>query len=136
MAQCGPIAAALDAAHGSTAYGEAVQAARAALAKPDSLASARVLQAMAAEHGNSFVSFTRARSEATRQALLALPFDAAQQARFEAMTHASVEDQRKIEAADTMPFENYRQQYLSPERLGLKLQAAPAGADALAIGTI
>jgi glutamate--cysteine ligase len=29
-----------------------------------------------------------------------------------------MEDQRKIEAADTMPFEIYRQEYTSPARLG------------------
>jgi glutamate--cysteine ligase len=30
-----------------------------------------------------------------------------------------VQDQAAVEAADTLPFEQYRQQYVSPERLGL-----------------
>jgi glutamate--cysteine ligase len=34
------------------------------------------------------------------------------------MAAKSVEDQRAIEAADTMPFEIYRQEYTSPNRLG------------------
>jgi glutamate--cysteine ligase len=38
-----------------------------------------------------------------------------------------VKDQKAIEAADTMPFEQYRQQYISPERLGMTRAAiAPA----------
>jgi glutamate--cysteine ligase len=41
------------------------------------------------------------------------------QARFEAEAAASIDEQKKLEAADSMPFEIYRQQYLSPERLGL-----------------
>jgi glutamate--cysteine ligase len=35
------------------------------------------------------------------------------------MAEHSLEAQKRIEAADTMPFEIYRQQYLSPQRLGL-----------------
>ena len=41
------------------------------------------------------------------------------QARFAAMAEASVAEQRRIEAADTMPFEAYRQAYLSIDRLGV-----------------
>ena len=119
VAQCVPIAAALDAAHGGTGYADAVRAASASLAAPDTLPSARVLQAMAARHDNSFVAFVREQSEATRVALLAQPFSPELEARFDAMTAESVDAQRKIEAADTMPFEIYRQQYVSPARLGI-----------------
>jgi glutamate--cysteine ligase len=37
-----------------------------------------------------------------------------------------VADQRAIEAADTMPFEIYRQEYTSPTRLGRPRQQAVA----------
>ena len=37
---------------------------------------------------------------------------------FEAQARESIAKQEAIEAADTMPFEQYRQQYLAPERLG------------------
>jgi glutamate--cysteine ligase len=40
-------------------------------------------------------------------------------ARFTAMTEASIQAQKQIEASDTMPFEVYRQQYVSAERLGV-----------------
>lgn len=117
--QCAPLAAALDAAHGTRAYSETLASAAARLANPDLLPSARVLAAAVKDHDNSFVGFARAQSEKTREALLALPFPPDMQARFAAEAAASVEEQRKIEAADTMPFEIYRQQYISPARLGL-----------------
>jgi glutamate--cysteine ligase len=119
LAEFGPIAAALDAAHGGTRHAEAVRAAGVALGDPAVLPSARVLEAMKA-HDDSFVGFVRARSEATRQALLALPFGEAQRTFFERMTQTSIEAQKRIEASDSMPFEIYREQYVSPARLGFK----------------
>ncbi|QHE85350.1 glutamate--cysteine ligase [Hydrogenophaga sp. BPS33] len=116
--QLGPIAAMLDAAQGGDAHVRSVALARGQLKDPDTLPSARVLQAMHKHHGDSFVAFARAQSHLTHQQLAALPWSHAQQARFEAMAAQSVEDQRAIEAADTMPFEIYRQEYVSPARLG------------------
>jgi len=124
VAQCAPIAAALDAAHGVSLYSEAVQAAAAALDNPDSLASARVLKAMQQDFGGSFIDYTRARAQDTRSVLLAEPFPAEQQARFAAMSAQSVEEQKAIERGDTMPFDIYLAQYLSPSRLGLKPREA------------
>ena len=126
LAQCAAIGAALDDAHGCNDYGAALDAARAALSDPAVLPSSRVLQVMASAHDNSYVRFVRFRSEQTRQALLDLPFGSDQQARFDAMAQESVRAQRAIEAADTLAFEVYREQYLSPERLGLPRSLEPA----------
>ncbi|MDO8440785.1 MAG: glutamate--cysteine ligase [Polaromonas sp.] len=126
IAQCGPIAQALDAAQGGTGYGDALRSAGDALDQPDALPSARVLDAMVKDHGNSFVAFVRAQSVKTKDTLLSLPFSAGQQAAFEALTRQSIDEQKKIEAADTMPFEIYRQQYVSPERLGIRSLAHAA----------
>ncbi len=117
--QCVPIATAMDAALGGTLYAEAVAAAQHSLQNPDTLPSARILSAMAADFNNSFVGFVRAHSTKTRQYLLNLPFTAEQQARYEAMTKESVAEQKRIEASDSMPFETYRQNYVSPKRLGV-----------------
>jgi glutamate--cysteine ligase len=119
VAQCAPIAAVLDAAHDNSLYSEALAAAVVGLKNPDTLPSARVLAAMAQHHDNSFLKFARAQSEKARAALLALPFSDQQQAKFEALTRQSIAEQKKIEDADSMPFELYREKYLSPERLGL-----------------
>ena len=113
-----PIAKAMDAAQGVAVHVQAVVQAGAALAAPDTLPSARVLAAVQSEHGDSFVSFVRAQSLQTHQRLLAMPWSASQQARYEAMAAKSLEDQRAIEEGDTMPFEVYRQEYTSPARLG------------------
>ncbi len=115
---CLPLAAALDAANQTTRYSQALAAAQASLQAPDSLPSARVLALMAQDFDNSFVKFVRAQSEKTRAAFLAMPWTADQQARHEQMSAQSFEDQKKIEAGDSMPFEIYRQQYLSAQRLG------------------
>ena len=117
--QCVPIAAALDAAQGGTRYADAVTTARMSLQQPDTLPSARVLAAMKQDYENSFVKFVRAQSAKTQQTLLALPFTAQQQAAFDEMTLKSTAEQRQIELADTMPFEIYRKEYVSPARLGI-----------------
>ncbi|MBC5782096.1 glutamate--cysteine ligase [Ramlibacter sp. USB13] len=127
VAECAPIAALLDEVHGTTDYGDALRAAEALLHNPDMLPSARVLAAMAREHDNSFAQFTRAQSELAKAKLLRLPWTGGLQAKMEALASQSIQDQAEVEAADTMPFEQYRQQYVSPERLGLT-QAAVAPA--------
>lgn len=113
-----PIAQALAAAMDDEGYLEALQSARDTLAAPDTLPSARVLQAMADRHGCAYIDFVRQCSRQAKQAVLALPYAPDLQARFEAEARASVAEQERIEAADSMPFEIYRQQYLAPERLG------------------
>jgi glutamate--cysteine ligase len=114
-----PMAQALDAAHSSGDYSAALDAAKTKLQHPSLLPSARVLESMAAEHDNSFVRFVRVQSAQTQQALLGLPWSTEDQARFEAMAQASLQGQQEIEAADAMPFEAFRQNYVSPARLGL-----------------
>ncbi len=121
LGQCKGIAAALDAANSmgerSTDYRAALQAAQAALAAPESLPSARVLQAMQLDHKGSYTAFVRAQSEATRQHFNALPWSAAEQSAFEAEAKASVDKRCAIEKADTQDFESWRQAYLAPEHL-------------------
>jgi glutamate--cysteine ligase len=46
-----------------------------------------------------------------------LPFPAAVAERFARLADESVTEQRRIEAADTLPFEAYRQLYLAAFRL-------------------
>jgi len=117
LAECEPIAAALDAAHGGGVYRDALAAAVAALSDPESLPSARVLHAMARDHDNSCVRFVLARSLLHRGTLTGLPFSPELGERFTRMARESLAEQSRIEAADSVSFETYRQQYLSPELL-------------------
>ena len=121
-----PIAAKLDGLHGGSDYHDALATARATLADAETAPSARVLAAIVRDFDSSYVGFTRAQSEQTRNRLLALPFTGEMQARFAALAKASIDVQKSIEANDSMPFEIYRQQYLSVERLGLPGRRTPA----------
>ena len=117
--ECAPIAAALDAVHGGSHHRDALAAASLGLADPTTLPSARVLVAIETEFDNSFVDFVRAQSIKTSAILQDLPFSHDLQTKFNKLTLASVLAQEKIEKADTMPFEVYREQYVSPDRLGI-----------------
>lgn len=121
LADCAPIAEALDAVDGGEAHRAALQFAHAAVAAPPSLPSARVLAQMIDAHAGSHTGFVEARSEATRAALTALPWSADAAAAFDALAVQSARDQAAIEAGDSLPFEIYRQEYLAPRRLGAGL---------------
>ncbi len=115
--ECAPIARALDAARGGARHAEAMAEAHGRLSDAARTPSARVLAAMAGEHDNSYVGFVLARSQAHRATLLALPFPPAAEAGYTALAADSLAEQRAMEAADTLPFEAWRQEYLAPLRL-------------------
>ena len=116
LAECEPIAAALDAAHYATTagtdYSDALAAAVAALDDPASTPSARVLEAMQQNHDGSYLRFVLAQSLQHRIALQSLTLRAEVAQRFARLAEVSLAEQRQIEAADTVPFETFRQQYL------------------------
>ena len=119
LAQFLPIAERMDALDGATRHVQALEAARAIIAQPDRAPSAQVLSAMAGESGNSYLDFTASRSLKVRDGLLAMPFGDDMQAHFAALSRTSLEEQARIEANDSMPFEIFRKEYLSAERLGV-----------------
>ena len=114
---CAPIAARLDAVFGGGAYRDALGAAQQAWRAPERLPSARVLDAIGRAEGCAYTAFVLERALHTQHELLALPWGHEQQARFEREAQESLAKQAAIEAADTMPFEAFRQNYVSPERL-------------------
>lgn len=117
LADCAPIAEALDAAHGSGDYVQALATARASLATPQALPSARALEAMRQDFEGSYTAFIRAQAEQTRRHLLALPWSDSAQAEFESMARESVQERKAIEAADDVDFETFRVNYLAADRL-------------------
>ena len=117
LVECEPIAAALDAAHGGTAYGDALSSAVTALNDPDCVPSARVLREMREHHDGSYVRFTLGQSLRHAADIRRLPLSPEVEKRFAQLAGESLEEQQQIEAADSLPFEIYRQQYLAPERL-------------------
>lgn len=121
-----PLAAEMDRLMGGEDHARAVQRARDRLLAPETLPSARVLHALREEHQDSFVAFALSRSHRIREELLALPWQADQQVRYESESAESMAAQKKIEASDTMPFEIYRQEYVSSARLGVPAELTTA----------
>src|SRR5262245_46807307 len=105
LSQCAPLAEKLDSQLGGIAYRDAVQGASSALDNPDSVPSARVLHAMARNHGNSYGRFVLAESLLHRATLLALPLPPRVEDEFANLARASSAKQRQIEAQDRIDFE-------------------------------
>jgi len=116
-----PIATALDSLHGGQGHRHAVEAACETLADPTRLPSSRVLASMAADFEGSYVKLVRARSASSKRTLLELPWSEAEDTRFRALAEVSLREQQALEAADEMPFEAFRQHYLSPDQLQPRL---------------
>jgi len=126
LRECEPIAEALDALDGGRKHRDALLQAWIVIGEPSAAPSAHVLATITRDFDNSYIEFIRAQSRQTKASLLALPYADTTQNRFVRMAQASIEEQRRIEAADTLSFEAYRQQYLSVDRLGLPGQRAAA----------
>lgn len=117
--ECGPIAELLDAAHGGTLHAEALAIARQRLDDPDGTPSARVLDQIRSRHAESYAEFALAQSMRTKQALLSLPFDGEEAARFASEAADSLRRQEALEAAPQPDFETFRQDYVSAARLSV-----------------
>ncbi len=123
LAAYAPIADRLDQVDGGDHYARALATAQAALTDFGQLPSARVLDAIRTRHDDSFIDFVRAQSLQTRHTLLELPYPPELADHFAQLAAASVAAQKHIEATDRVPFERFRQDYLSPVRLGLSQDA-------------
>jgi glutamate--cysteine ligase len=116
LQQFGVIAELLDAWEGDRQYGAALDAAQAALRAPETLPSARVVQAL--EAGRSHRDVALDASRRARETLLARPWSAEDEDGFAAAARASLAEQAAMEAADTESFADYRARYISAEKLG------------------
>ncbi|MFZ4651685.1 MAG: glutamate--cysteine ligase [Rubrivivax sp.] len=114
---CAPIAARLDALQATDAHAQALALAHARLADLATTPSARVLAEIETAHQGSFRAFGVAQSAWAREALLAQEPPAGVTQRLQRAAQESLAEQRQREAADTLAFEDFREQYLSPQRL-------------------
>ncbi len=87
------------------------------LTNPDSLPSARVLREILELHDGSYFRFTLATSLQYRSVLAGEPLAPELEASYLRMADESLAVQRAIESRDKVPFETYRQQYLSPDSI-------------------
>ncbi|HEX7249090.1 MAG TPA: glutamate--cysteine ligase [Burkholderiales bacterium] len=119
LAECAPVAAALDAAFGGSLYRDSHARQVEVFRDPALTSSARVLVEMQRKHNGSYTEFVREVSGKHRATLMAKDFPPAARARFERLAAESLDEQRQIEAGDSLPFEEYRKKYLAVERLGI-----------------
>jgi glutamate--cysteine ligase len=84
---------------------------------PEKLPAARVLASMQNDYGGSFGRFGLAQAQRLKASAAAAPLTAAQTLAMKAQALQSLHDQAAVEAADTLPFDQYLAQYLSPARL-------------------
>ena len=73
---------------------------------------------MAHDFGGSFAAFALAHSAQTKAQELASPLSPSALARFQQLAQASRVAQLETEQGDSLPFDRYLEQYLSPQRLG------------------
>ena len=110
--ECKPIAAALDAQAGS-GHTDALSAAVAALRDPAMLPSARMLDAMVQAHAGSYADFVLAQSLQHAHKLIGMPLAEAVRRRYARIAQRSLAQQREVEAADVLPFEDFLREYVS-----------------------
>jgi glutamate--cysteine ligase len=116
--ECAPVAEALDSALGGAGYREAHAQQLETLRDAAQAPSARVLGEMH-RLGDSYLAFALEQSRRHRETLLGMPLSREEKARFDRLAEESLRSQKAIESRDSLPFEEYRKQYLAVERLGI-----------------
>jgi glutamate--cysteine ligase len=117
LAECEPIARAIDAVLGGAKYAEALAGAAAAVDDMAQLASARSLAEIETRYAKSFPAFAGAYSQRHRDELARLPLASDIREKFDRMAAESVAARERIEAADDLSFEAFRQRYLTQDLL-------------------
>ena len=117
LRQCQPLAARIDEAFGGAAYSEACDEMAKRIADPNLTPSARVLHAMARNHGNSYVRFILIESTLHKAMLQHLELPREVRERFSRLAAESIQKQRELEGSDDVDFETFRQRYLAPDLL-------------------
>jgi glutamate--cysteine ligase len=100
-----PFAEMLDAAYGGNNYATTMATLRLRIDNPDLTPSAQVLAA--AREAGGYFKYAKQMAEKHHASLLTEPLDAATTARFEASVVESLAEQKALEAADTVSFEDY-----------------------------
>jgi glutamate--cysteine ligase len=112
LGQCANIAALLDANIGGTPYADATAAQRDKLTDPGLTPSAMILADMVKEN-IPFFGFSMAQAFKHKAYFDSLPLAEEEQAEFERSVAESLAQQQAIEAADTLSFDAFLQEYLA-----------------------
>lgn len=109
-----PIADLLDAREGSDSYRQVLAEQRAAVEDPELTPSARIIAEMTANE-EPFFSFAMRLSRQHRRFFLDHKLPPATVAEFERLAERSLSEQTEMEAADTLPFDEFLRRYFAQE---------------------
>lgn len=110
LSEVGPVAALLDTAHGGNAYGTAVDSAGQRVTNPELIPAARILAQMA-ESGSTYFQTALGHARQHREYFLDTPLDPAIAEEYAALAAESLAEQRAMEAADTLSFDQFLANY-------------------------
>jgi glutamate--cysteine ligase len=117
LTACESIADTADRTLGGSAYQAALSEISRRMKDSALTPSARVLHAMERNHQGSYTRFVLAESLAHAGTLRNLPLSADVAHLFDGLAKKSLATQKRIESADTLDFETYRQKYLAHDTL-------------------
>ncbi|MCG2582023.1 MAG: glutamate--cysteine ligase, partial [Marinobacter sp.] len=111
LSELGPLAERLDSWTGGDAYRRALQVQRSKLSSPGQVPSARVMEAMS-QSGLGHREWVQEISRQHQQTLREESIGEDTRAGFERMSAESLDEQARMEAADTLPFAEFLEEYL------------------------
>jgi glutamate--cysteine ligase len=117
LAECTPIADALDTAWGGRAYSDCLASASSVLQDSSLTPAARVLREISQHYGNSYLQFALNYSRRYRDELLSPPYPGKRESRLKREAKRSLAMQRAIESKDSVSFDRFRQEYVSQDLL-------------------
>ena len=109
-----PIAELLDSAGNTRSHGEAVASQVAKVENPDATPSARVLERLRSD-GIPFFRFAMDQSTTHRDYFRSRPLSDQRENEFRRMGEASLEEQKRLEGADSLSFDEHIERYLSQD---------------------
>lgn len=112
IADISKTAAILDNVYGSERFSSAVNQQQEKLDNPALTPSAQVLEGMK-HSGQGYEAFALAKSREHREAISQLPISAEQQAYLEKLSSESLQEQKEIELADNVDFDQYLADYMA-----------------------
>lgn len=117
LSNCQSIAKKLDQDAATGPYQATLQSLQALASQPDQLPSARVLNSIQSQFNGSFNEFTLAQSKQTQSYFQTQSLHDDLSTHFSSMASQSLLDQKAIEKADHLDFEQYRLIYTDPKNL-------------------
>lgn len=111
-----PIAELLDSAGNTRSHGEALTSQVTKIENPDATPSARILERLRSDH-IPFFRFAMDQSTTHRDYFRSRPLSDQRENEFRRMGEASLEEQKRIEGADSLSFDEYIERYLSQDLL-------------------